>query len=92
MADMINNSRLSNGVRAAGLMRRALTEALYIAKHRQAFGKRLIDMPLMQRQLSKMALATEQARTMVHQTAQALAAADQDSSKRPLMRIMTPSC
>ena len=90
MADMINNSRLSNGVRAAGLMRRALTEALYIAKHRQAFGKRLIDMPLMQRQLSKMALATEQARTMVYQTAQALAAADQDSSKRPLMRIMTP--
>jgi len=41
----------------------------------------------MQRQLSKMALATEQARTMVYQTAQALAAADQDSSKRPLMRI-----
>ena len=47
MADMINNSRLSNGVRAAGLMRRALTEALYVAKHRRAFGKRLIDMPLM---------------------------------------------
>lgn len=90
MSDMINNSRLSNGVRAAGLMRRALTEALYITKHRKAFGKRLIDMPLMQRQLSKMALATEQARTMVYQTAQALSAADQDSSKRPLMRIMTP--
>ena len=90
MADMINNSRLSNGVRAAGLMRRALTEALYVAKHRQAFGKRLIDMPLMQRQLNKMALATEQARTMVYQTAQALTAADQDAAKRPLMRIMTP--
>ena len=90
MADMINNSRLSNGVRAAGLMRRALTEALYVAKHRRAFGKRLIVMPLMQRQLSKMAMATEQARTMVYQTAQALAAADEDPSKRPLMRIMTP--
>jgi hypothetical protein len=90
MADMINNSRLSNGVRAAGLMRRALTEALYVAKNRHAFGKRLIDMPLMQRQLSKMAMATEQARTMVYQTAQALAAADEDPSKRPLMRIMTP--
>jgi alkylation response protein AidB-like acyl-CoA dehydrogenase len=90
MADMINNSRLSNGVRAAGLMRRALTEALYVAKNRRAFGKRLIDMPLMQRQLSKMAMATEQARTMVYQTAQALAAADEDPNKRPLMRIMTP--
>ncbi len=90
MSDMINNSRLSNGVRAAGLMRRALTEALYIAKNRRAFGKRLIDMPLMQRQLSKIALATEQARTMVYQTAQALEAADRDPSLRPLMRIMTP--
>lgn len=90
MADMINNSRLSNGVRAAGLMKRALTEALYVAKHRQAFGKRLNEMPLMQRQLSKMAMLTEQARTMVYQTAQALAASDEDLSKRPLMRIMTP--
>lgn len=90
MADMINNSRLSNGVRAAGLMRRALTEALYIAKHRQAFGRSLDQMPLMQRQLSKMAMLTEQARTMVYQTAQALANSDLDPSKRPLMRIMTP--
>ena len=31
MADMINNSRLSNGMRAAGLMRRAVTEAVYFA-------------------------------------------------------------
>ncbi len=90
MSDMINNSRLSNGVRAAGLMRRALTEALYISKNRRAFGKRLIDMPLMQRQLSKMAVTTEQARTMVYQTAQALEASDRDPGKRPLMRIMTP--
>ena len=90
MADMINNSRLSNGVRAAGLMRRALTEALFISKNRRAFGQRLIDMPLMQRQLCKMAVWTEQARTMVFQTAQALQAFDQDSSKRPLARILTP--
>ncbi|GAA5232748.1 DNA alkylation response protein [Verticiella sediminum] len=90
MADMINNSRLSNGVRAAGLMRRALTEALYVATHRQAFGQRLIDMPLMQRQLAKMAVWTEQARTMVFQTARALQAADADPAQRPLARILTP--
>jgi hypothetical protein len=39
MADMINNSRLSNGVRAAGLMRRAMTEALFVAHRRVAFGR-----------------------------------------------------
>lgn len=90
MADMINNSRLSNGVRAAGLMRRALTEALYVAKNRRAFNKRLIDMPLMQRQLCKMAVWTEQARTMVFQTARALEAFDRDAQQRPLARILTP--
>src|SRR6185437_8452982 len=47
MADMVNNSRLSNGVRAAGLMRRAVTEALFVAERRVAFGTRLIEMPLM---------------------------------------------
>ena len=38
MADMVNKSRLSNGVRAAGLMRRAVTEAMFIAQRRIAFG------------------------------------------------------
>jgi len=76
MADMINNSRLSNGVRAAGLMRRALTEALFVAKRREAFGHRLIELPLMRRQLLKMMMRAEQARTMAFQTALALERSD----------------
>jgi acyl-CoA dehydrogenase len=91
MTDMINNSRLSNGVRAAGLMRRALTEARFVAQHRRAFGKRLIELPLMQRQLLKMLVWTEQARTMVFQTAKVLAQADAgDTNAKKLARIMTP--
>ena len=91
MADMINNSRLSNGVRAAGLMRRALTEALYIARERRAFGQSLADMPLMQRQLLKMTLPTEQARSMMFQTAQALQRSDSgDLTAYALTRILTP--
>ena len=76
MADMINMSRLSNGVRAAGLMRRGLSEALYIARQRRAFGKHLIEMPLMQRQLLKMMLPAEQARSMFMQIASLLPRAD----------------
>ncbi len=91
MTDMINNSRLSNGVRAAGLMRRATTEAMYVAQHRSAFGKHLIEFPLMQRQLLKMLVWTEQARTMVFQTAKVLEAADAgDANAKKLTRIMTP--
>ena len=91
MADMINNSRLSNGMRAAGLMRRACTEALHVAGHRRAFGRQLVDMPLMQRQLCKLVIAAEQARTMMLQTAEALRRADSgDNDAAPLARIMTP--
>ena len=91
MADMVNNSRLSNGMRAAGLMRRALSEAQFVARERRAFGRRLIDLPLMRRQLVKLMLPTEQARCMVLQTAEALRRADAgDAQAQPLVRLLTP--
>ncbi|HEX7966965.1 MAG TPA: acyl-CoA dehydrogenase family protein [Stellaceae bacterium] len=91
MADKINNSRLSNGVRAAGLMRRATTEALFTACRRKAFGRRLIELPLMRRQLVKMLVWTEQARTMMFLTAEALDRATAgDATGAKLARVMTP--
>lgn len=91
MADMVNNSRLSNGVRAAGLMRRACSEALFVARERRAFGKPLVEMPLMRRQLLKLLLPAEQARSMVFQTAEALRRADAgESGAYALARILTP--
>jgi acyl-CoA dehydrogenase len=80
IAEMINQSRLSNAVRAAGMMRRALHEALCVARQRAAFGQRLIDLPLMQRQLLKIMLPTEQALSMCMFTAVALRRADGDES------------
>ena len=91
MADMVNSSRLSNAVRAAGMMRRAMTEALFVARNRRAFGKRLIEMPLMRRQLAKMMLRGEQARAMVFQTAEALRRSDAgEEGAYGLLRILTP--
>ena len=91
MADMVNNSRLSNGVRAAGLMRRAVTEAHFVAERRMAFGSRLADMPLMQRQLMKMRVWTEQARSMMFQAADALRRADAgEPDAYALLRVLTP--
>ena len=97
MADMVNHSRLSNGMRAAGLMRRACAEALHVAQHRQAFGKALIALPLMRRQLFKLLLPTEQARTMLFQAADALRRADSinagqadQATAYALTRILTP--
>lgn len=91
IADMVNNSRLSNGVRSSGMMRRAVAEAEFVAHERIAFGKRLEDMPLMQRQLDKLRVPAEQARSMVLQTAQTLARSDAgDKDAYALLRILTP--
>jgi hypothetical protein len=91
MADMINLSRLSNGMRAAGLMRRALTEALFVARRRVAFGKRLVEMPLMRRQLLKIMVAAEAARSVLFFTAGELERADKgDEASKKRVRILTP--
>jgi acyl-CoA dehydrogenase len=91
MADMINMSRLSNGMRAAGMMRRALTEALFVARNRKAFGKPLIQLPLMRRQLLKLMLAAEAARSVLFFTANELEKADAgDESARKRVRLLTP--
>jgi acyl-CoA dehydrogenase len=91
MADMVNNSRLSNGVRAAGLMRRAVAEAQFVAGRRIAFGTLLVDMPLMRRQLAKLLLPAEQARSMMFQTAEALRRADAgEPGAYALLRVLTP--
>jgi alkylation response protein AidB-like acyl-CoA dehydrogenase len=91
IADMINMSRLSNGMRAAGLMRRALTEALFVARHREAFGKPLIEFPLMRRQLLKLMLPAEAARSVMLYTALELEKADAgDDEARRRVRLLTP--
>lgn len=91
IADMMNMSRLSNGVRAAGLMRRALTESLHVARNRQAFGRYLIDMPLMQRQLLKIMVPAEQARSMFMHIARCLDRADAgEETAEKCVRILTP--
>ncbi|GGE45022.1 oxidoreductase [Primorskyibacter flagellatus] len=91
MTDMINMSRLANGVRSAGMMRRSVAEALFIARNRTAFGKRLADLPLMRRQLVKMLVTAEQGRSMVFHTARVLQRADAgDAEAAKVLRILTP--
>jgi alkylation response protein AidB-like acyl-CoA dehydrogenase len=91
MADMINMSRLSNGMRAAGLMRRALTEALFVARNRQAFGRPLIELPLMRRQLLKLMLPAEAARSVLFLSSKELEKADAgDEAARRRVRLLTP--
>ncbi|MET0968394.1 MAG: acyl-CoA dehydrogenase family protein [Tardiphaga sp.] len=91
MAEMVNSSRLSNGVKSTALMRRAYHDAMTVARGRVVFGQRIIDMPLARRQLMKIMLATEQALSMSFLTADALDRAEAGSQDAAaLLRILTP--
>ena len=69
MMDQVNLSRLSHGVRAAAMMRRCLNEALAAARTRRAFGRAIIEHPLLRRQLMKILVPAEQALSMAMLTA-----------------------
>jgi len=78
-------------MRAAGMMRRALTESLFVARNREAFGKKLVDLPLMRRQLLKLMLPAEAARSMLFYVAGELQKADAgDDLARRRVRLLTP--
>jgi acyl-CoA dehydrogenase len=92
MAEMVNSSRLSNGVKSTGLMRRAHHDAMTVARNRVVFGQRIIDLPLARRQLMKIMLPTEQALSMSFLTADALDRAEAGSQDAAaLLRILTPT-
>src|SRR3954468_11711356 len=59
--EMVNHTRLDCVLASAGLMRAALEQAIHHTAHRSAFGKVLIDQPLMQNVLADLALDSEAA-------------------------------
>src|SRR3954451_11338199 len=92
MAEMVNWSRLSNGVKSTALMRRAHHDAITVARNRIVFGRRIIDLPLARRQLMKIMLPTEQALSMSFLTADALDRAEAGSQDAAaLLRILNPT-
>lgn len=91
MLDQVNLSRLSHGVRAAAMMRRCLNEALAAARGRAAFGRRVVEQPLMRRQLMKLMVPAEQALSMALFTADAMGRANAGSAEAErLLRLLTP--
>lgn len=87
----VSLSRLSHGVRAAAMMRRCLNEALQVARSRRQFGDRIIQFPLLRRQLMKIMLPTEQALSVFLFAGHAMASANAgDEQAEKLVRILTP--
>ena len=91
MMEMVNLSRLSNAMRAAGIMRRALLESVVHARGRSAFGGPLIALPLLRANLMEMLLDVEAAASVVFNAAAVFDGWDCGSAEdRTLFRIWTP--
>jgi acyl-CoA dehydrogenase len=91
MMEQVNLSRLSHGVRAAAMMRRCVNEAMVCARSRLAFGKTIIDYPLLRRQLLKISVPAEQALSMFLFAASAMDRANAGSKEAEgSLRILTP--
>ncbi len=61
IVEMVSATRLDCVLGSTALMRKALSEAIWHAEHRAAFGKRLIDQPLMRQVLADLAIEAEAA-------------------------------
>jgi acyl-CoA dehydrogenase len=91
MLRQVNLSRLSHGVRAAGMMRRCLNEALAAARFRRQFGEPVVCKPLMREQLLDILIPTEQALTAFFYAASAMRRANNDDEAgTKALRIATP--
>ena len=91
MMGQVNLSRLSHGVRAAGMMQRCWNESLAVARNRRAFGRTLAEFPLMRRQLLDALLPTAQSVSVfgyaAHQMDKARAG---DAAAEKQVRLLTP--
>ena len=88
--DMVTLTRLDCAVASAGLMRSGLAEAVHHSRHRQVFGKALVEQPLMQRVLADMAIDVAGATALSMRLARAFDMAASDRAEAAFARCMTP--
>ncbi len=92
IVEMVSATRLDCVLGATGLMRGAVSQAFWHARHREAFGSTLIDKPLMQNVLADLALEVEAATALALRLAAAVEdAAAGDESAALLRRIALPA-
>jgi putative acyl-CoA dehydrogenase len=82
--------RLDCALGTTGLMRASVSQALHHASHRSAFGRRLLEQPLMRNVLADLALESEAATALSLRLARAFDA-QADERESLLRRVLTPA-
>lgn len=87
--EMVRHTRLDCAVGSAATLRRALTESIHHCTYRKAFGKFLIEQPLMQNLLADLALESEAATAFGFRLARGFDESETDESVRAFTRAAT---
>jgi putative acyl-CoA dehydrogenase len=90
LLEMAHLTRIECAVASAGLIRQAVAEAMHHARHRLAFQRRLVELPLMRNVLADLVLDSEAALWLSMRAAAALDASARDEKERRLNRILAP--
>jgi putative acyl-CoA dehydrogenase len=87
--EMVMLTRLDCMLGSAAIMRMALAQAIHHCRHRRAFGKRLVEQPLMRNVLADLAIESEAALVFAMRVARAVDAAPHDAAEAAFARIAT---
>ena len=87
--EMVHHTRLDAAVAPVGMMRMALSQAVHHCRQRKAFGKRLIEQPLMRNVLADLALEVEAGTALGMRVARTFDESGRDEQAARLARIGT---
>lgn len=87
--EMVRHTRLDCAFGSAATMRRAVAEATHHATYRSAFGKKLLDQPLMRNVLADLCLESEAATALALRLARGFDESSADETQRKFTRLAT---
>ncbi len=87
--EMVNHTRLDCVIGSAALMRQALVQAIHHCRHRAAFGKKLVEQPLMQSVLADLAVESEAATALMLHLAEAYDLAPKSPAHKAYARLVS---
>lgn len=87
--EMVHHTRLDCVIGSTALMRQALVQALHHARHRKAFGKILLEQPLMRSVLADLTVESEAATLLMVRLAESFDARESNPEERAFGRIAT---
>lgn len=90
LIDMVHHTRLDCSVAPAAFMQTALAQAMWHSSHRSAFGRLLVDQPLMRRVLADLAVEAEAATMLAFRLSRSFDEMQHDEGAQLFSRLATP--